>query len=83
MPYITILEELMDGGWIRRVKDRTVYNWICVQTEKTVDITISMSKDKIDSLETTVDAGGINGIQKLLKLSTTDNHQHAFIQHRL
>jgi DNA topoisomerase-2 len=30
-----------------------------------------MSKDKIDSLETTVDAGGINGIQKLLKLSTT------------
>jgi hypothetical protein len=52
-------------------------------TEKTVDITISMSKDKIDSLETTVDAGGINGIQKLLKLSTTDNHQHAFIQRRL
>jgi DNA gyrase/topoisomerase IV subunit A len=38
-----------------------------------------MSKDKIDSLETTVDAGGINGIQKLLKLSTTDNHHmHLF-----
>jgi hypothetical protein len=51
-------------------------------TEKTVDITISMSKDKIDSLETTVDAGGINGIQKLL-INNHDNHQHAFIQRRL
>jgi hypothetical protein len=32
MPYITILEELMDGGVDKKgKKDRTVYNWICVQ----------------------------------------------------
>ena len=42
-----------------------------LSTEVNVDFTIIFPKGKLNSLESTVDANGINGLEKLLKLHTS------------
>lgn len=73
MPYITYLEELMDGSIDKKGKkiEPSITGFVSNSTEKTIDITVNMTKEKIDDLEITVDSGGINGVEKILKLSTT------------
>jgi DNA topoisomerase-2 len=74
MPYVTFLEGLMDGT----TQDKTgkkippsIKDFTSTSTEVLVDFTIVFPKGKIQELEATVDANGVNGLEKMLKLTTT------------
>ena len=73
MPYITFLESLVDGGLDKNGKKiaPVIKDFVSNSTEKIVDIRITFSKGRISELEGNCDATGINGIDKLLKLTTT------------
>lgn len=73
MPYITILEGLLDGGVDKSGKKilPSIKDFVSVSTESIVDIKVSFPKGKVDELEASVDENGVNGIEKLLKLTTT------------
>ena len=74
MPYTTFLETLVDGivdnktgkKGTPQLKD---FSSIC--TEVNVDIEVIFPRGKLEQLESTTDANGINGVEKLLKLHTT------------
>jgi DNA topoisomerase-2 len=73
MPYITFLESLADGGIDKNGKKiaPSIKDFISNSTEKKVDIRITFSKGRITELEGQCDSMGINGIEKMLKLTTT------------
>ena len=73
MPYITMLEGLVDGGVDKAGKrvPPTVRDFVSNSTEKTVDILVTFPKGRIAELEAMTPAPGINGLEKLLKLTTT------------
>ena len=73
MPYITFLEGLLDGGVDKSGKKilPSIKDFVSVSTESIVDITVSFPKGKVEELETSVDENGVNGLEKLLKLTTT------------
>lgn len=74
MPYITMLESLMDGTSVDKTGKKippSIKEFTSVCTEVNVDITVVFPKGKVAELETTMDTNGINGIEKLMKLSTT------------
>ena len=77
MPYITFLEGLMDGATDKNGKKilPTIKDMISTCTEVCVDIVVVFPKGKLQELETTIDSTvttcPINGIEKLLKLTTT------------
>jgi DNA topoisomerase-2 len=74
MPYIGYLESLEDGGVDKKGKKilPEIRDFVSLSTEKIVDIIINFPRGKIAELEGAIDSvSGINGIEKLLKLSTT------------
>jgi len=74
MPYITFLEGLMDGTTNEKTGKKTppsIKDFTSMSTEVNVDITVQFPKGEMEKLESAVDSNGINGIQKLLKLTTT------------
>lgn len=74
MPYTTFLEGLMDGGTDKTGKKiaPSIRDFTSVCTEVSVDITVVFAKGRLVELEAARDASsGINGVEKLLKLSTT------------
>ena len=74
MPYITFLEGLMDGTTNEKTGKKTaatIKDFVSICTELTVDITVQFPKDELAKLESAVDSNGINGVEKLLKLTTT------------
>jgi DNA topoisomerase-2 len=74
MPYITFLEGLMDGTVNEKTGKKSapvIKDFTSVSTELVVDITVQFPKDELAKLEETVDANGMNGVYKLLKLSAT------------
>ena len=79
MPYIAVLESLADGGTDKKGKKiaPAIKDFVSNSTEKLVDIRVTFPKGKLTELEAQVDtgtgacAGGINGVEKLLKLTTT------------
>ena len=73
MSYITFLESLMDGSTDKQGKKiaPTIKEFVSNSTEKIVDIVVIFTRGKIAEFESMVDANGVNGIEKLLKLSTT------------
>ena len=74
MPYTTILEGLMDGGTDKSGKriPPSIRDFTSVCTEVSVDIVVAFPRGRLAELEASRDAvTGINGIEKLLKLSTT------------
>jgi DNA topoisomerase-2 len=74
MPYSTFLEGLVDGGTDKSGKKvaPSIRDFTSVCTEVTVDIMVTFPRGRLAELETTIDATtGINGVEKLLKLSTT------------
>jgi DNA topoisomerase II len=82
MPYTTFLEGLCDGGIDKAgkkvppaIKDITS---LCTETH--VDIVVQFPKDRLAELESSRDANGINGVEKLLKLTTTlsTSNMHMF-----
>jgi hypothetical protein len=74
MPYISFLESLMDGTSVDKSGKKippSIKDFTSLSTEVSVDITVVFPKGKIQELETALDANGCNGIDKMLKLSTT------------
>jgi len=74
MPYITVLEGLVDGTTDKAGKKipPVVKDFTNVSTEVSIDITVVLPKGKLAELEAVKDANtGVNGLEKLLKLSTT------------
>jgi DNA topoisomerase-2 len=83
MPYITFLEGLMDGTTDKTGKkiSPTIADFTSVCTELVVDIVVKLPKGRLAELEQTVDGvTGINGVEKLLKLTTTESttNMHLF-----
>jgi DNA topoisomerase-2 len=73
MPYTKTLEEMMDGGVdkdgkkvVPQIKDFTS---LC--TEVGINIAVVLPKGRLDELIQQKDAHGIDGVEKLLKLTTT------------
>jgi len=73
MPYTTFLEGLLDGGVDKNGKKVTaqIKDMVSLCTEVSVDFTVTFPKGKLTELETQIDANGINGVEKLLKLTTS------------
>ena len=74
MPYTTFLESLMDGGVDKAGKKiaPSIRDFTSVCTEVAVDFTVVFPKGKLAEWEAAVDTTtGINGVEKLLKLTTT------------
>ena len=73
MPYISYLESLMDGTTDKTGKKipPSIKDFTSICTEVSIDITVVFPKGRVQELELVIDANGINGVEKLLKLSTT------------
>jgi DNA topoisomerase-2 len=73
MPYITTLEGLMDGGVDKAGKKiaPSIKDFTSLCTEVAVDIVVQFPKGKLAELESAIESNGINGLEKLLKLTTT------------
>lgn len=72
MPYTTFLEGLVDGSTKNGKKiPSCIRDFNSISTEVTVDFTITFPRGKLLELESVLDPIGINGVEKLLKLSTT------------
>ena len=73
MPYTAFLETLLDGSVDKAGKKipPSIKDMTSICTEVAVDIAVVFPKGKLDELEAQVDALGLNGVDKLLKLATT------------
>ena len=74
MNYLTFLEDLCEGGGSKTKKksDGTVRDFVNMSTEVLVHITVQFGRGRLAELEADVDPStGLNGVEKLLKLSTT------------
>ena len=85
MPYTSYLETLMDGSITDKSGKKippSIKDFVSLSTEVNVDFVITFPKNKIAELEQTVDTNGINGIEKILKLTTTisTTNMHLFDQ---
>ena len=72
MNYLSFLEDLLEGDK-KKKKLPLIKDFVNVSTEIHVNISIHFEKDNLELLESTVDANGINGLEKALKLTTTVN----------
>jgi DNA topoisomerase-2 len=72
MPYITFLEELLDGSVDKQGKKSApvIKDIDNLSTEVDVNITVTFPKGRLSELEG-ISNGDINGIEKMLKLSTS------------
>ncbi len=74
MPYITMLESLMDGTTNEKTGKKTppqIKDFVSISTESTVDITVHFPKGELAKLEGSISTDNMNGVEKLLKLTTT------------
>ena len=77
LPYTTFLEGLLDGTAVDKQGKKipaTIRDFTSLCTEVKIDITVMLPKGKLDEFEqTTVEQDGvsINGLEKMLKLTTT------------
>ena len=82
MNYNTFLESLLDGGTDKSGKKiaPTIKDFTNMSTEVTVDFTVQFPKGRIAELEAHTDEHGVNGLEKLLKLTTTESttNMHMF-----
>lgn len=82
MPYTSFLESLMDGTTDKAGKKipPSIKDFTSLCTEVTVDITVIFPKGRLQELESALDANGCNGVEKLLKLVTTESttNMHMF-----
>ena len=81
MPYISYLESLADNvDKNGKKKVPAIKDFTSLSTELSVKIEITFPKGKIAELESQVDEVGINGIEKILKLTSTTNinNMHLF-----
>ena len=82
MPYTSFLEGLMDGSNKKGKKiPASIRDFTSVCTEVSVDFEVTFPRGKLDELESKCDEiTGINGIEKLLKLTTSisNTNMHMF-----
>ena len=83
MPYITYLEGLVDGTTDKSGKKVApcLRDFTSLSTEVVVDITIVFPRGKLEEYESKVDSvTGINGVEKMLKLtsSVSSTNMHMF-----
>jgi DNA topoisomerase-2 len=82
MNYVTFLEELTDGGVDKKGKKNIplLKDFTNMSTEVLVNITVQFPKGKLRELESTKEPYGVNGLEKLLKLTTTvtTSNMHLF-----
>lgn len=82
MPYTSFLEGLMDGSNKKGKKiPASIRDFTSVCTEVAVDFEVTFSRGKLDELESKCDeTTGINGVEKLLKLTTSisNTNMHMF-----
>ena len=83
MSYTTFLESLMESGGVGKDGKKippSVKDFISMSTEVAVDFTVQFPCGKLDELEGVVDDNGINGVERLLKLTTTvsNSNMHLF-----
>jgi DNA topoisomerase II len=73
MPYTSFLESLVDGVTDKNGKKSSplLRDFTSISTEVTVDFTVVFPRGKLAELEGEIDANNCNGVEKLLKLSTT------------
>lgn len=73
MPYISFLEGLMDGVTDKEGKKipPTIKDMVSMSTEVNVDITVTLPKGKLAELEAVTLENNVNGLEKMLKLTTT------------
>ena len=81
MSYVSFLEGLVDGVTKNGKKQPSeIRDFVSLSTEINVNIEITFPRGKLTTLESIVDANGINGVEKLLKLTTTTSttNMHLF-----
>jgi len=73
MPYTSFLETLVDDVTDKNGKKSSplLRDFTSISTEVTVDFTVVFPRGKLAELEGEMDANNCNGVEKLLKLSTT------------
>ena len=73
MPYITVLEGLMDGTTDKSGKKipPTIKDMVSMSTEVNVDIVVTLPKGRLAELEAVSLENNVNGLEKMLKLTTT------------
>ncbi len=73
MPYTSFLESLMDGHTDKNGKrvPPSIRDFSSLSTEVNVMFKITFPRGKLSEYESTTDSNGINGVEKLLKLTTT------------
>ncbi len=73
MPYTSFLETLMDGHTDKNGKKvpPVIKDFSSLSTEVNVRFKVTFPRGKLKDIENNVDVSGINGIEKLLKLTTT------------
>jgi len=71
-----LLEALLDPGVDKTGKKNQplIKDYEDMSTDTNVDFTVVLMKGQLDELETSLDANGCNGIEKLFKLSTTNTN---------
>ena len=86
MPYTSFLESLVDGVTDKNGKKSSplLRDFTSISTEVTVDFTVVFPRGKLAELEGEIDANNCNGVEKLLKLSTTvsTTNMHMFNSER-
>ncbi len=73
MPYNKMLEEMMDGTTDKDGKKTAplIKDFTNMSTEVAVSFNVVLPKGKLDELVAQVDGDGIDGIEKMMKLTTT------------
>ena len=73
MPYTSFLESLVDGVTDKNGKKSSplLRDFTSISTEVTVDFTVVFPRGKLEQLEEEIDDNNCNGVEKLLKLTTT------------
>jgi len=86
MSYTSFLESLVDGVTDKNGKKSSplLRDFTSISTEVTVDFTVVFPRGKLADLEGEIDANNCNGVEKLLKLSTTvsTTNMHMFNSER-
>merc|ERR1711991_573602 len=73
MPYTSFLESLMDGHTDKNGKrvPPSIRDFSSLSTEVNVMFRVTFPRGKLSEYESNIDSNGINGVEKLLKLTTT------------
>ena len=82
MPYITFLEGLADGTTDKQGKKipPSIRDFTSLSTEVNVDISVTFPRGKLAELEEKRDEHGVNGVEKMLKMtsSVSSTNMHMF-----